>query len=327
MTGRATLRSLLAVGILSLSCGAWAQIPTYPAKTIRVVIGQSAGGAVDTVARLLAEQLSATLGQTVVVDNRPGASGMIAANATAKATPDGYTLGLLDAGSLAVNPVLQKSISYDVTRDFTYLGLVAKIPLVLAAHPSVPVSTLSDLTRHLKAHPGELSYASSGVGGPLHLAMETYKRQTNTDVTHVPYQGGAPALTNVVGGHVSLLFIDTNLGAEYSQAGKIKLIAVATKQRNPKMPDVPTFDEAGIRDFEFAPWVGLTGPAGMPPEVVNRLTDALSAVMAGEELSRRIRDAGLTPAGSSSGEFTAFAKEELAKYTALIRDTKISLAD
>lgn len=317
--------ALVMMAVVGTASSAWAQ--DYPQKAIRLFIGQSAGGAVDTVARLLAEQMSTELGQTVIVEYRPGASGMIAAQATATSTPDGYTLGLLDAGALAVSPVLQKKISYDVSRDFTYLGLVAKIPLVLAAHPSLQPSTLEELTSFLKQQPGNLSYASSGVGGPLHLAMETYKQRTGTEITHVPYQGGAPALTAVVGGHVPLLFIDTNLGGEYARAGKLKLIAVATTSRNPKIPDVPTFSEAGIKDFEFAPWVGLTGPAGMPEPVVQRLTDALAKVMAGDQLARKIRDVGLVPTGSTSKQFTAFAASELENYRTLIQERKISLGE
>lgn len=326
MRWQSTLRAAVtAIAIFGTASSVWAQ--EYPQKAIRLFIGQSAGGAVDTVARLLAEQMSAQLGQTVVVEYRPGASGMIAAQTTAKSAPDGYTLGLLDAGALAVSPVLQKSISYDVSRDFIYLGLVAKIPLVLAAHPSLQPSTLEQLTSYLNQATDRLSYASSGVGGPLHLAMESYKQRTGTEITHVPYQGGAPALTAVVGGHVPLLFIDTNLGGEYSRAGKLKLIAVATSERNPKIPEVPTFSESGIKDFEFAPWVGLTGPAGMPEPVVQRLTDTLARIMAGDELAKKIRDVGLVPSASTSQEFTSFAAAELENYKKLIAERKISLAE
>lgn len=320
------IRGIQAAMLAALICVAGGtQAQSYPDKSVRVIIGQPAGGAVDTVARLLAEQMTAKLGQSVVVENRPGASGMIAAQATARARPDGYTLGLLDAGALAVNPVLHKTISYDVSSDFTHLGLVAKIPLVLAAHPSLPVSSLEELTGYLKERPDELSYASSGVGGPLHLAMETYKQQAGVEVSHVPYQGGAPALTSVIGGHVPLLFIDTNLGAEHRESGNIKLFAVATKERNSRMPDVPTFDEAGIADFEFAPWVGLTGPAGMPAQVVETLTTTLAEIVAADDFRSKIDDVGLTATGSSSQEFADFAASELDAYTVLIKEGNISL--
>lgn len=288
-------------------------------------IGQAAGGAVDTVARLVAERLSNRLGQPVVVDNRPGAGGMLAAETVARAAPDGYSVGLLDVGPLAVNPVLQPKISYDVTKDFRYIGTVAKIPLVLVAKPGLSFSTLAALTAYAKSHPAQLSYGSAGVGSPPHLAFETYKQRAGVFVTHIPYRGGAPALADVVAGHVDLTFIDTNLGSQYHNSRKVKAIAVATLQRSPLMPDVPTFDESGIKAFEFAPWVGVVGPAAMPKNAASRFSAALEAVIRSDEFTSRLQAIGFTTFINDPVKFDALIRSELLSYRALVTERNIKL--
>ena len=299
----------------------------YPDRPVRLVIGQAAGGAVDTIARLVAERLGAVFGQPVVVDNRPGAGGMIAAESVARSAPDGYTLGLLDVGALAVNPVLQKRVAYDVSKDFTYVGTAARIPLVLVAHPSVKPSTVDELTRYSKAHPSQLSYASAGVGSPPHMAFEAYKQRSGAPVAHVAYRGGAPALADVVAGHVQLTFIDTNLGSQYAKNGRVKAIAVATSERAPVMPDVPTFEESGLKGFEFAPWVGVVGPAGMPAQAVARLAAALAGVLAEPETTSRITGIGMVPFHGTGSDFAALVQRELAGYRTLVREQNIKLED
>lgn len=297
----------------------------YPERPIRLLLGQAAGGAVDTIARMLAERLGATLRQPVVVENRPGAGAMIAAEAVARAPADGYTLALLDEGALTVNPVLQRKIAYDVLKDFSYLGTVARIPLVMVAHPSLNVATPDELTRYSKAHPSALSYASAGVGSPPHLAFEAYKQQSGAIVAHLPYRGGAPALADVVAGHVHLTFIDTNLGSQYAKTGRVKPIAVSTRQRSPLLPSVPTFEEAGLKGFEFAPWVGLVGPAALPAPVVERMTQALQTVLADRDLLARVRGNGFEPFATSGTAFAALIRQDLEAHRTLIRERNIRL--
>jgi tripartite-type tricarboxylate transporter receptor subunit TctC len=291
----------------------------YPNRPVRILIGQASGGAVDTVARLLSERLTASLGVSVVVEARPGAAGMIAADAVARSLADGYTLGLLDVGALAVNPSLQPKISYDIAKDFSYLGGVAKIPLVLVAHPSATANTLADLTKYASTNPGRLSYASAGVGSPLHLAFEAYKQRAGIFVTHVPYRGGAPALADVAAGHVPLIFIDTNLTNQFSKSGKVKPLAIATSERSPLLPDVPTFAEAGISNFDYAPWLGLVSAAGMDAQVASRLNQAVQQVINSPELAQQVRALGFMSWPLTQERFAAHVKAEASSYRELIK--------
>jgi len=300
---------------------------SFPSRPIRLVIGQAPGGAVDTVARMTAERLAARLGQPVVVENKPGAGGMLAAETIARAAPDGYSIGLLDVGALAVNPVLQRKVTYDVAKDFRYIGTVAKIPLVMVARPGLSFSRPSELAAYAKEHPAQLSYGSAGVGSPPHLAFETYKQRAGVFVTHIPYRGGAPALADVVAGHVDLTFIDTNLGSQYQRSGKVKAIAVGTLQRSPLMPEVPTFDETGLKGFEFAPWVGVIGPAQMPAEASARLASALDAVVSSAEFTSRLQSIGFTPFPNTPANFNALMRTELQNYRSLISERGIKLED
>lgn len=299
----------------------------YPDKPLRVIIGQAPGGSVDTVARLLGEHLGAALGQAVIVESRAGAGGMLAAEAVARSSADGYSLGLLDVGSLVLNPALQKKVSYDVSRDFTYIGTVVRVPLVLVAHPDLPASSLQALTAYAKAHPGKLSYSSSGIGSPLHLAFEDYKRRVGVFVTHVAYRGGVPALADVAAGHVDLTFTDTNQASQFAAAGKIKLLALASLTRSSLMPAVPTFSEAGVPDFEASPWVGLAGPASMPASVVTRLAAVLETVMAQPEMGARLRAMGFAPFFRKGGDFSRLVRDDGISVRALIRQQNIRLED
>lgn len=318
-------RSVLAAAVALSALPATAQ--TYPNRPIKLFLGQAAGGAVDTVARTLAERLSSHLGQPVIVEPRPGAGGMLAAEAVARAAPDGYTIGLLDAGALAVNPVLQKKVSYNAAKDFTHIGLVAKIPLVLIANPQLAASNLPELTNYLRQNPGKVTYASSGMGGPLHMAMETYKQRAGVGAVHVPYKGGAPGLADVVAGHVPLMFVDTNLGSQYAKSGKVKALAVATLERNPQLPDVPTFNESGLKGFDFAPWVGLVAPAGLSRDVAAKLEQALLQVSASPEMAAKVQSLGFIPLKSDGAQFSAFAGKELAYYRHLIHEQKIQVEE
>ncbi|EJE52059.1 hypothetical protein PMI14_03277 [Acidovorax sp. CF316] len=325
------LAALLLASLMGTALSVFAQpAPTpadrYPSRPVRIVIGQAPGGAVDTIARLAAERLATRLGQPVVVDNRPGAGGMLAAETVARAAPDGYSIGLLDVGALAVNPVLQPKVSYDVAKDFRYIGTVARIPLVMVAQPGMAAAPRpAELIAYAKAHPAKLTYGSAGVGSPPHLAFETFKARSGVFVTHIPYRGGAPALADVVAGHVDLTFIDTNLASQYQKTGKVKAIAVATLERSPLMPDVPTFHESGLKGFDFAPWVGVVGPAAMPAEASARLAAALESVVTSAEFATRMQALGFAPFASTPADFSALMRTELQSNRALIQERGIKL--
>ncbi|GAB2486578.1 tripartite tricarboxylate transporter substrate binding protein [Comamonas humi] len=321
---RQFLKPLLALAAASLLAPALVQAEPKP---IRLVLGQAAGGAVDTVARALAEALSQELGQPVVVDNRPGAGGMLAAELLANAPADGHTLGLLDVGSVVVNPLLQKTVRYDVSKDFAPLGSVARIPLAMVAHPSLPVASLRELTQLAKAQPDKLSYASSGVGSPPQFTFENYKRQAGVAISHVPYRGGAPALADVVAGHILLTVVDTNLASQYLKDGRIKVLAVATAQRSPLMPQVPTFAEAGYQMSDFVPWVGVLAPRKTPAATLQRLEDKLQHVTASTAFAARMAAIGFDAAPGSGTALAQLVQADRQRYGALIRSQGIQLDD
>jgi len=299
--------------------------PNTSARVVRLINGFSAGGAVDTLSRAVAERLGTLLGQPVVVDNRPGASGMIAADAVARATPDGLTVGVLDVGALAVNPALQKRLAYDAGKDFAYIGLIARIPLLLVARPSVPAANLKELTALLRANPGTYAYASAGIGNPLHLAMEAYKQASGVEVVHVPYKGASSAVQDVLGGRVALMFIDVNTSAQHIRTGTLKPLAIATRERNPALPGVPTFAESGFPAFEATPWIGLVGPAAFPADMKARLNNALAQVMAQPDTRSRIIELGFVPLQDGPDAFARLANEDRVGYARLIRERGIAL--
>jgi tripartite-type tricarboxylate transporter receptor subunit TctC len=297
----------------------------FPAKPMKLINGFPPGGAVDTLSRLVAERMGSGLGQAVVIENKTGAAGAIAAEAIARSGTDGYTFGMLDVGALAVNPVLQKKISYDPAKDFVYLGLVARIPLLLVVNPSIPVSNIAQLTAHLKQSAGRASYASAGVGNALHLAMETYLQSTGASATHIPYRGAAPAVQDLLGGNVQMMFIDVNTSAQYIKTGKLKAIAIATPQRNVALPDVPTFIEANIPDVKATPWVGLVAPTGLAAPNVAKLSASLDEVTQSSEFQSKVTEMGFLVQRGSPSEFETLAKRELQNYSTLIKQRGIVL--
>jgi tripartite-type tricarboxylate transporter receptor subunit TctC len=297
----------------------------FPAKPMKLINGFPPGGAVDTLSRLVAERMGSGLGQAVVIENKTGAAGAIAAEAIARSGTDGYTFGMLDVGALAVNPVLQKKISYDPAKDFVYLGLVARIPLLLVVNPSIPVSNIAQLTAHLKQSAGRASYASAGVGNALHLAMETYLQSTGASATHIPYRGAAPAVQDLLGGNVQMMFIDVNTSAPYIKTGKLKAIAIATPQRNVALPDVPTFIEANIPDVKATPWVGLVAPTGLAAPNVAKLSASLDEVTQSSEFQSKVTEMGFLVQRGSPSEFETLAKRELQSYSTLIKQRGIVL--
>lgn len=314
---RIAVYAVLAAALLGLSTAADAQ--SWPSKPVRWVLGFPPGGGTDFVARLVAAELSRSLGQTVVVENRPGAGGIIGAEAAARAAPDGYTLWTGDNGTLVLNPLLYRKLPYEA-KDFAPVGFLARFPLILAVNPGVhPVATVQELVALARQQPGRINFASPGPGSPHHLAMELLRVRTGMDIVHVPYKGGPPAMQDLLGGQVGAMFSDTPTGMPHVRAGKIRALAVADPQRNPALPGVPTMVEAGVADFVVLAWQALMVPAATPAEIVARLARELGTLMRAPEVTRRLREAALEPMSGGPEEVAALIRSETATWGEVIR--------
>ena len=296
----------------------------WPEKPVRLVVPYPAGGNADSTARLLATQLSERLGQPVVVDNRPGGSGTIGAAAVAKAQPDGYTL-LLDATGFTVNPSLFPRLPFDANKDFAPISLVMQAPLLLVVPAASPFKTVADLVQAAKARPGQLTFASAGNGGAQHLAGELFKQGARVSITHIPYRGGAPALTDLIGGQVHLMFSATAASGPFVRSGKLRALAITSAQRTEGWMQVPTMAESGLPNFRVNEWNGLFAPAGTPQPILQRLGSETRAIVASPEVQKRFADMGGQGVGSSAPEFEAFLKAETAKWAGVIRQSGIRM--
>ena len=317
----AALSSLLALAPVAAQAQAW------PNKPVRWVVAYPAGGGSDFLARQLAPQLGKQLGQTIVIDNRPGAAGMIGTDNAAKSPPDGYTIVTGDNGAMVFHTAMYKKVPYD-PQDLAPIGFMARFPLILAVNPASGFTSAKQLIEELKKTPGKYSYASPGVGSPHHLAMELFKDRTNTFVVHVPYRGTAMAVQDVIGGQVPMMVIDTAAGLPNIKAGKIKALAVMSKKRIPSLPDVPTLDEIGgaygLKNFEVSAWQGLFAPKGTPPEIVAKLTSEMSKAINVPEVRARLEDFGLEVVPTDGPALGAFIQTETKFWHALIKDRKLS---
>ncbi|MCA0326081.1 MAG: tripartite tricarboxylate transporter substrate binding protein [Proteobacteria bacterium] len=298
--------------------------PTWPTRPIKLVVPYPAGGNADATARLLATQLGERLGQQVVVDNRPGGGGVIGATAVAKAAPDGYTL-LLDATSFTVNPSLVPKLPYDAAKDFAPISQITRVPMLLVVPANSPLRSMADLVRTARAAPGKLSYASAGNGGAQHLAGELYKQGAKLSMTHIPYRGGAPALTDLAGGQVDLMFSATSASGPFVKSGKLRALAITSASRVPDWAQVPTVAESGVPGFEVYEWNGLFAPAGTPPAVLQRLETETRTALATPELRQRLTELGVQPVGSSSAEFRDFVQRETTRWAGVIRSAGIRI--
>jgi len=299
---------------------------TWPSRTVRLLLPFPAGGTADVVARLLAERLAATLGQQVIVDPKPGANGIIASDAVAKAAPDGHSLLLVSAAH-ASNASLYPRLPYDSARDFAPVALVAPPgPLVIAVHASLPVHSLRELIQHAKAHPGEVAYGSAGIGNTLHLAGEMLGQMAGIKLLHVPYKGAAPALSDLAGGQVQMMFNSALAVATFVKEGRLRLIAQTGLKRSPALPDLPTVAEAGLPGFEVTGWFGLLAPARTPADLVQRLNAEVNRVMALPELRDKLALLGSSEAPTLSPDgFSGFIKTETQRYAQVIKAAGLSL--
>jgi len=297
----------------------------YPNRPLRLIVPFAPGGGNDTVARLVGQKLEGELGQPVVIDNRPGAGGIVGAEAAARAAPDGYTLFLGGVGSHAINPNLHANLSYDPIKDFQPISLIASAPLVLVVHPSVPAHSVRELVTLAKAQPGKLNYASNGNGSSSHLAAVMFASMTGTDMVHVPYKGLAPALTDLLSGQVQLMFSSVVAILPHVKAGKLRALAVSSRERMTLLPDLPTIAESGVPGYQSSSWYGILAPAGTPPDVVTRLNAALVRVVAQPDVKQALAQEGAEPVGNSPQAFGAFIQAEKQRLGEVIRTARVPM--
>jgi tripartite-type tricarboxylate transporter receptor subunit TctC len=318
--------SPLAIGIVACLAaalhGGEARAQSYPAKPLRVVIGLAPGGATDIVARTVAPALSAELGQPVVIDNRPGAAGSIGAALVAKAPPDGYTL-FIASSSFTVNAVLQQNNGFDPLRDFEPITNIASGPFLLVASPRLPVASMQELIAYAKAHPGKLNYASSGIGSTAHLSAEHLKHIARIDMTHIIYRGAGPALADVLGGQVDLMFASIVSSLPHAKSGKLKALGVTSARRTSVAPELPTLAEAGVPGFEVIGYFGFLAPARTPSAIVARLNSAMAAAVRRPEIIERLAADGTEPDGGSPAALRKLLEDDLKKTADLIRAANI----
>jgi tripartite-type tricarboxylate transporter receptor subunit TctC len=302
---------------------------TYPEHPIRIVVGYAAGGGVDIVARLLAEPMRAELGQTVFVENRTGASGMIASNAVAKAAPDGTTLLAAASGEVAINQHLFKEMTYDASRELVPVALIGIVPCVVVVAESSPVHNPKELIEYAQANNGKLSFSSSGVGNPQQLAGELMNSMAGIKVLHVPYRGSAPAVTDVATGAVTMSFSSLAAALPLISAGKLRAVAVTSKERMPQLPDVPPLSEGslGLKDYELLNWFGLFATAGTPPAVVARLNGIVNKALKDPGIADKLMPQGIVPKPMGPAEYKAFVTSETAKFGKIVQAANIKLGD
>jgi tripartite-type tricarboxylate transporter receptor subunit TctC len=323
---RATLpRRLLALAT-TLLLGATASTPAqaqpaYPNKPIHLLVGLAAGGGTDIIARMVSAKLGESLGQQIIVENRTGSGGLIAAEAGAKAAPDGYTLlfGAISYSSIFAS--LYKKLPYDPVKDFAPISLVATFPNVLVVNPNLPVKSVAELIAYGRANPGKLSYGSSGVGSSLHLSMEMLKSMTKLDAVHVPYKGGAPATADLLGGQIQAMFDNLPGQINYVKAGRTRALAVTTTKRSPQLPDVPTMIEAGVPGYEVNVWYGMLAPAATPKPIIDKLNTELVKTLNSADVKERMAKEGAEPMPTTPAEFAAFQKAEITKWAKVVKES------
>jgi tripartite-type tricarboxylate transporter receptor subunit TctC len=314
-----SLFAIVAIAAALLPIFASAQ--TYPAKPVRVMVGLAPGGGNDTMARMIGQKLSQTLKQQFVVDNRPGAGGMIAAELVAKAPPDGYTLLLGNVAMLAIIPNIQKKAPYDPLKDFEPVSLIATAPLLVVVHPSLPVNSIKQLIAFAKAKPGQLNYASNGVGSSTHLATELFKVMTGTSMTHVPYKGLAPATTDLLSGQVPVMFSSAVAMTPHVTSRRLRALAITGANRAKVLPDVPTVAEAGVRDYEAGSWYGILGPAGMDRVSVDLLSREIAAAAKSSDVQQRLDSEGVIGIGSTPAQLAAHIRKEHARVAQVVKSS------
>ena len=321
------VRTLGALVIISASaCGASAQTSGqgWPNRPIRMVVPYTPGGYTDMMARLVSEKVAASLGQSIVIENKPGANAAIGTDVVAKATPDGYTFGTVIAAN-AVNATLKANLPYNTEKDFTYVSLMSVAPLILIATPSLPAKDMKEFIALAKAKPGQLNFASSGIGSAAHLTMEMLKSREGINLQHVPYKGTAGALQDTVGGQINVMFDIIGPLMEQVRAGNARALGVAAKERVPAAGETPTLIEQGVKDFASGTWAGIIAPAGVPKEIVDRMSAEAKKALADPDLKKKLEQQGIVAVGTSPEEFRVFVGDEVARWKQVITAADIKI--
>jgi len=310
--------ALVFTGLMAAASSSAQAQGNYPDKTVRIVVGFSAGGTTDVVARILAKELTEELGQSFVVENKPGAGSNIGVESVVRAPADGYTL-LMMAVTSAINQTLYPKLRFDITKDLAPIALAAKVPNVLVVNPGVPVNTVQELIDYGKKNPGKLNFASSGSGTSIHMAGELFKLETKLDVAHIPYKGSSPAVTDLIGGQVQYMFDNMPSAWPQVQAGKLRALAVTTPTRSPAAPNVPTMQESGFKGFDVSSWFGLMAPAGTPAPIIDKLNAAVLKALAKPDVQKRMMELGAEPQKTTPAEFGAFIKKEVDTWAPVVK--------
>jgi tripartite-type tricarboxylate transporter receptor subunit TctC len=321
-----SFRSILSALVLSMlgavSTGSALAQANYPDKPVRFVVPYPPGGGTDVIARIVQDRFQALLGQPIIIDNKGGAGGSVGSELAARAAPDGYTV-LFTLSSHTINPAIYPKLSFDTIKDFESIGTVASLPQILVANPQVPANTVAELVALAKAKPELLAYASVGNGSPGHLAGELFKLRTGTQMTHIPYRGGGPAVTDVMSGQVPLLWVSIPAAAQFVKTGKLKALAVSTLKRSSAFPDVPTVQETGVPDFEVDSWYAMFVPARTPQPVIDRLNRALNAVLTEPAIREKLLAQGAEGVGGTPQTLTRIVAAEIPKWAKLAKDANI----
>ena len=313
--------TVLALALLCATGSAQAQ-KDYPSRPIRMLVGVVPGGATDILARIFGPKLAESWQQQVVIDNRPGANQIVAADLTSKAAPDGYTLQMIPAG-FAINPAMHPKLPYDPIRDFTAISMVAMVPNVLVVHPSIPVKTVNEFVAYARARPGQFSYGSSGVGSPSHLCGELLSSLAGLQMTHVPYKGQGQAMIDLLGGHLKLAFPSIPASITFIKGGKLIVLGIATHRRSSALPDVPTINESGVKGYDVGAWYGVIGPAKMAKPLLAKINGELNRILKTPEVSQAMSQQGADPLGSTPEEFSQAIATDIPKWKKLVADAGI----
>lgn len=320
-TRRTGIKTLAAAALLATGMGGALAQADFPSKPLTMIVPFSAGGTTDILARIVGQALGQELGESIIIENKPGAGGNIGAQQAARAKADGYTLFMGTVGTHAINQSLYKKLPYDPLKDFTPLSRVATVPNLLVAHPSRPYKTVQEMIAYAKANPGDVTYGSPGSGASPHVSGALFQSMTGAELTHIPYKGSAPAVSDLLGNQIAVMFDNMPSAIQHVRSGKLRPIAVTTAKRSPELPDVPTIAEAGVPGYEATSWFGLWAPAGTPAPVLDKLHSALTKVLQDPAVVKKIADQGGEVVIDTPAEFEAFIQSEAAKWGKVVKES------